>query len=359
MPTANGENLLQFKSPLPLIYHSKLAEDRFSSLQWTTPPSADVVTCRITKIHSFLVVIPPIIAAFLRTHHHCRPGTMTSMDEPQNLSALTRDHALSLLKTSKYSDFAITCEDLDFKVHRCIITVSSAYFRAAIDGGFSESTSNRLILQDTTTHAVAVTVVWLYAKPVSAMEALRLIGDMYGLSAGTTREQFIIFLDTYLLADRLMLTQLKEELCLSVGGLVETARDAVEDDVDLLPVLLFFVKTIYKTIPDTDDLLRPKLTSFLVADECMPHNLPEHIAAVNERPAITGTRDKPIDLTGNGSRTITHGDEFVDLTRVLALVEAYDAAELQVGKNLLRMFRCGGIGVYPQDPSFTPDNYWR
>ena len=42
----------------------------------------------------------------------------------------------NLLANGKYSDLTISCEGIDFKVHRAIICSQSTFFDAAANSGF-------------------------------------------------------------------------------------------------------------------------------------------------------------------------------------------------------------------------------
>lgn len=56
----------------------------------------------------------------------------------------TKGYMHDLLKSGKYSDFSIVCEDFTFKVHRCIIE-SSQFFSAAINSGLKVGTQLRAV----------------------------------------------------------------------------------------------------------------------------------------------------------------------------------------------------------------------
>ena len=50
-----------------------------------------------------------------------------------------RAGAKDYLNNDKFSDFTIVCEDKEFKVHRCFISVHSKYFERCCDGMFEVS----------------------------------------------------------------------------------------------------------------------------------------------------------------------------------------------------------------------------
>jgi hypothetical protein len=43
---------------------------------------------------------------------------------------------LKLLETGEYSDFAISCKDVEFKVHRAVVCTASSMLKAACNGPF-------------------------------------------------------------------------------------------------------------------------------------------------------------------------------------------------------------------------------
>ncbi|KGO75155.1 Uncharacterized protein PITC_058250 [Penicillium italicum] len=48
----------------------------------------------------------------------------------------------------KYSDFTIVCGDGEYAVHKCIVCTRSTFFAKACDGGFEESSTNTVVLQE-------------------------------------------------------------------------------------------------------------------------------------------------------------------------------------------------------------------
>jgi len=60
------------------------------------------------------------------------------------------------------SDATINVCDVEFAVHKCVITSYSQFFRAAFSGAFSESKNNTLTLRDTSSRAVSIVVDYMY-----------------------------------------------------------------------------------------------------------------------------------------------------------------------------------------------------
>ncbi|KAJ6191082.1 hypothetical protein N7519_001103 [Penicillium mononematosum] len=48
----------------------------------------------------------------------------------------------------KYSDLTIVCGDKEYAVHKCIVCPRSDFFAKACDGGFEESVTNRVVLEE-------------------------------------------------------------------------------------------------------------------------------------------------------------------------------------------------------------------
>jgi hypothetical protein len=51
----------------------------------------------------------------------------------------------STLQIGEYSDFTISTPEREFKVHKCVISLKSPFFRAACSGGFKARSLMRLL----------------------------------------------------------------------------------------------------------------------------------------------------------------------------------------------------------------------
>jgi len=65
------------------------------------------------------------------------------------MTAYTHNEAMNvLLKSAKYSDLTLVCKGREFYVHRAVLCPKSTFFDAACSGGFKESYSGRIELED-------------------------------------------------------------------------------------------------------------------------------------------------------------------------------------------------------------------
>lgn len=52
------------------------------------------------------------------------------------MAGVPTDLYLKLLETCEYSDFTISCKDVEFKVHRAVVCTASSMLKAACNGPF-------------------------------------------------------------------------------------------------------------------------------------------------------------------------------------------------------------------------------
>lgn len=178
--------------------------------------------------------------------------------------------AYKLLESQKYTDFVIRCEGQDFSVHRLIIYYKSEYFRAILDNDFKEKTDGVLELKETTPSAVATVILFCYTNcllstPGNETALVRLATS--ATIENVDEEQHVSDLvDVYLLADRLLLARLKREACLAVFNVLTSFRvgDGITESKENKVTSL--VRCMYNKLPAGDDMLRPALTGWLIAN---------------------------------------------------------------------------------------------
>ncbi|KAE8374930.1 hypothetical protein BDV26DRAFT_295532 [Aspergillus bertholletiae] len=68
----------------------------------------------------------------------------------------------SLLESGKYSDLTISCEGQNFEVHRAIVCSQSPFFKAAVRGGFKETSSSQVELPDDKLATIQRVISFLY-----------------------------------------------------------------------------------------------------------------------------------------------------------------------------------------------------
>ncbi|OQE23475.1 hypothetical protein PENFLA_c011G02736 [Penicillium flavigenum] len=165
----------------------------------------------------------------------------------------------------KYSDLTIVCGDKEYAVHKCIVCPRSDFFAKACDGGFEESVTNRVVLEekpDIIERMIEYLYTLDYQLEVHSPET-ELSGNPDGENAedsleelGNTDEEaatacntLLLHILVYSLADRLLIHGLK---ALSKDKLKkELAR--VRLDSSTFPHI---VSGIYSSTPQSDRGLR-------------------------------------------------------------------------------------------------------
>ncbi|KPI36441.1 uncharacterized protein AB675_2890 [Cyphellophora attinorum] len=177
---------------------------------------------------------------------------------------------LQWLETGKYSDFVVRCKDKVFNLHKSILASRSEYFRAAIDGGFRESSDGIMTIEETHPCALAAIVAFLYTGKKKISELIHLIISNSSNFPVRFSEQERMrvgnmtgFLDIYQLADLMMLSELKIAMQKEIG------RFLFENHLNMFE---YHVRLIYETLPETDGMARPQLTTAIVRDPALSFN---------------------------------------------------------------------------------------
>lgn len=196
------------------------------------------------------------------------------------MSALSRAETMELLETGKYSDFTIRCGSVSFSVHKNIIAPRSEFFHKAVNSGFKESIEDEITLKETAPFTVAMVIVYLYlCDDAMTCEAAYIetaaysVYDQYFLQAAGTGEsnetpvRLEHFTDLYLLADRLMLDELREIADKGVGQILADAWDKWGNSTkadDNFETLEQHIEQAYEKLPIEDTKLRPNLTVWIL-----------------------------------------------------------------------------------------------
>lgn len=144
------------------------------------------------------------------------------------------------------------------------LSSKSEYFRAAIDGGFKESTDNMITMMDVKPSAMAVVILHLYQGATD-------INGLTGNIETTFPNQFTMLeiqnirsfagrLDIHLLADRLMLADLKKFAEQMISSCLHSCRK-----VRSINILEGHMSMIYEYMPNTDCSLRSSVTAAIAA----------------------------------------------------------------------------------------------
>ncbi|KPI36916.1 uncharacterized protein AB675_6036 [Cyphellophora attinorum] len=253
---------------------------------------------------------------------------------------LDEEQTVDVLKTGKYSDFTIKCGDKSFAVHKVVIASHSDFFRAAIESGFKEATENEIIIRESTCVAVAMVITFLYFltnDDYSGLQTNRYMAlrrqfykafrDKFKEKEWKKNTAFGDALDTYLLADRYMLTELKEAADEEIGHWLEYQWHN--------PLTLqASVEKIFTATSSTDNHVRPNLTVWIISHTCIVQR-------------ILGL---PISL-----KPLQNYD------KILGLGETHDPEGMRTGIRLLkRLHRSQLSSAEMTEPTITEEeNRWR
>jgi len=72
-----------------------------------------------------------------------------------------------LLKSGRYSDLTIKCQEREFKVHKAVVCMQSSFFEACVDGGFRESLDGVINLADDDPDTVSRMLSYIYTMNYS------------------------------------------------------------------------------------------------------------------------------------------------------------------------------------------------
>ncbi|KPI36468.1 uncharacterized protein AB675_2886 [Cyphellophora attinorum] len=251
------------------------------------------------------------------------------------MPTLSRAHGMELLKTGQYSDFTIRCGDKTFAVHKNIIALKSEYFCKAIDSGFKESVENEITIQEATPIAVGVMIVFLYlcehsseAKFDAIMEDLLAVFPStftYEECGKTTRLEDV--LAVYLLADRLLVPELRDIADKDIGAQLRLAWDIDRESVSYL------VDKVYTTIPSTDTCVRPYLTAWIFSQVTVSRRLSD------------GFQQR-------------YGDIAEGYGYILVLARNHDPAGSLASEVLLRRQQDGKVGTFSTPAAWCRGEEW-
>lgn len=185
---------------------------------------------------------------------------------------LAVEEAYKLLDSQKFTDFIIRCDGQDFHVHRLMIYHKSEFFRAIFDNEFREKAEGVLDLGETTQSAVATVILYCYIKGLATVpkEDTLLARLVTPSTIGESDKQSYVrdMTEVYVLSDRLLMKDLKEAACEAIFKVLDTGvyrAVRVRDDSTLLAKLMSIVQHMYDKLPTSDDVLRPVLTGWIVA----------------------------------------------------------------------------------------------
>lgn len=178
------------------------------------------------------------------------------------------DEACELLDSGEDSDFTIRCGNRDFPVHRFIIKHKSEYFRVAVGNNFKEGNDGVLDLKETTPAALATAILYCYTNsfPMDCGTKTSFAGLVTPAAIGKKEEVAYVrdLMAVYLLADRLLLENLKKEVCMALLRVLENIRATTSNFKDkLLPI----VQYLYNTLSPVDELLRPYIPAWVATNQ--------------------------------------------------------------------------------------------
>lgn len=228
---------------------------KFATHQLITTSTSTCLSPYLHVLAHVSSVLQPLFA-ITATHHR---AIMAHAGPSFPLSEATK-----LLQDARFTDFTICTEDATFPVHRMIIYQKSPYFRAILDDDFKEKAEATLTLADTTSQAVATTILFCYTnilhetiEPTSWPQTLPRIPAEDSLPAICTH-----LLKVYTLADRLLMSDLKLITATRFLSKLTGRKWAALEDTDTLEAI---VEDVYKQLPESDDMLRPLVTGWLVS----------------------------------------------------------------------------------------------
>lgn len=99
-------------------------------------------------------------------------------------------------------------EELKFGIHKDQLCAISAYFKAALEGGFQETVRGEVVLKETTALAFGMFNEWLYTGTIK-QELCMESGSMTLQKLGKDKPTFSELLDVWVLADYLLAPKLQ------------------------------------------------------------------------------------------------------------------------------------------------------
>lgn len=86
--------------------------------------------------------------------------------------------AEDLLKSGDFSDFVLTCEDKEFKIHRAIVAPACPFFKSLVGNGFKEGTEGKAAIQETSALALASLLLVVYTGSFELTSVLSVFPDL-------------------------------------------------------------------------------------------------------------------------------------------------------------------------------------
>lgn len=80
------------------------------------------------------------------------------------MAGISKDAYRNILRSGAHSDFRITSNDVEFKVHKVIITAASEFFRIVCQEGFKVPDPSTVVCLSLTTIRNIKIVVWISPK---------------------------------------------------------------------------------------------------------------------------------------------------------------------------------------------------
>ncbi|KAF4333139.1 speckle-type POZ [Fusarium beomiforme] len=93
---------------------------------------------------------------------HTTPPALVDEQESSKMAPQANSGFLSLLETGQFSDFTLVCEGREFKLHQAIVCPQSPVIMAALGGGFQESTSKIITVNEFDVSIVEYMIGFLY-----------------------------------------------------------------------------------------------------------------------------------------------------------------------------------------------------
>lgn len=195
-------------------------------------------------------------------------------------TALAPDMA-ELLQSGDFSDFAITCKDVSFKVHKNLLSVQSPYFKTLVGEGFAEGATGVAEFKETTPLAVAMLISIMYlGRPGAALDVVyelwsqkfsQPVRALQNTDSSTSalneffELEFKTLVEVYVLADRCLLSHIATPISDYIVTYLESnllaQGPSSKPGVPAQQSLATALRQIYTTVADTDENLRVRVTS--------------------------------------------------------------------------------------------------
>lgn len=172
--------------------------------------------------------------------------------------------ACELLKSRKHVDFILFCEGYAFPIHRVILSQKSPFFQAAFDSDFKEKSDGQMNIGETTPVALAAVIIFCYTNKLRVDCGKWAFPDLPPHNVDPASQVYRDrLLDMYLLADRLLLTDLVKKTSVTF---IDSLAVLKENKTGSNENICSFLRETYRRLPVGDAMLRPLLTAWAVTE---------------------------------------------------------------------------------------------